>query len=115
LEKCKISMQDNAGKIGCAPKEKPTVKPFLADKLTKGRESFECCTFDHSDNSPRRINLGCISLFAVFPKVFVHFILTNILLKVNLRHMFSVLCLPKRCCIIKRERIFYKNRRQIKR
>ncbi|MDY5008541.1 hypothetical protein, partial [Candidatus Allofournierella merdipullorum] len=35
LEKCKISMQDNAGKIGCTPKEKPTVKPFLADKLTK--------------------------------------------------------------------------------
>ena len=45
-------MQDNAGKIGCAPKEKPTVKPFLADKLTKGRESFECRTFDLSDNSP---------------------------------------------------------------
>ena len=41
LEKCKISMQDNAGKIGCTPKEKPTAKPFLADKLTKGRESFE--------------------------------------------------------------------------
>ena len=52
LEKCKISMQDNVGKIGCTPKGKPAVKPFLADKLTKGRESFECCTIDHSDNSP---------------------------------------------------------------
>ena len=56
-------MQDNAGKIGCAPKEKPTVKPFLADKSTKGRESFECCTFDHSDNSP------CI-LFRKASKIF---------------------------------------------
>ena len=52
LEKCKISMQDNKGKFRCAPEEKPAVKPFLADKLTKGRESFECRTFDHSDNSP---------------------------------------------------------------
>ena len=43
LEKCKISMQDNKGKFRCAPEEKPVVKPFLADKLTKGRESFESC------------------------------------------------------------------------
>ena len=35
LEKCKISMQDNKGKFRCAPEEKPAVKPFLADKLTK--------------------------------------------------------------------------------
>ena len=36
--------------------------------LPKWKHDFECCTFDHSDNSPRRINLGCIPLFAVFPK-----------------------------------------------
>ena len=57
LEKCKISMQDNAGKIGCAPKEKPTVKPFLADKLTKGRESFECGPAGHLGTSP--CSLAC--------------------------------------------------------
>ena len=58
LEKCKIPMQDNKGKFRCAPEEKPAVKPFLADKLTKGRESFECCTIDHSDNSPYSIFRG---------------------------------------------------------
>lgn len=52
LEKCKISMQDNVGKIGCAPKEKPAVKPFPADKLTKRRESFECGPFNHLGTSP---------------------------------------------------------------
>ena len=57
LEKCKISMQDNAGKIGCAPKEKPAVKPFLADKLTKGRESFECGPAGRLGTSP--CSLAC--------------------------------------------------------
>ena len=57
LEKCKISMQDNAGKIGCTPKEKPTVKPFLADKLTKGRESFECGPAGRLGTSP--CSLAC--------------------------------------------------------
>ena len=52
LEKCKISMQDNVGKIGCTPKGKPAVKPFLADKLTKGRESFESRLFDHLSTAP---------------------------------------------------------------
>ena len=51
-DKCKISMQDNVGKIGCAPMVKPTVKPFLADKLTKGRESFESRLFDHLSTAP---------------------------------------------------------------
>ena len=52
LEKCKISMQDNKGKFRCTPEEKPVVKPFLADKLTKGRESFESLLFDHLSTAP---------------------------------------------------------------
>lgn len=52
LEKCKISMQDNKGKFRCAPEEKPAVKPFPADKLTKGRESFESRLFDHLSTAP---------------------------------------------------------------
>ena len=52
LEKCKISMQDNKGKFRCAPEEKPAIKPFLADKLTKGRESFESRLFDHLSTAP---------------------------------------------------------------
>ena len=55
LEKCKISMQDNKGKFRCAPEEKPAVKPFLADKLTKGRESFESRLFDHLSTAPYSI------------------------------------------------------------
>ena len=34
---------------------KPTVKPFLADKLTKGRESFESRLFDHLSTAPYSI------------------------------------------------------------
>ena len=52
LEKCKISMQDNKEKFRCAPEEKPAVKPFLADKLTKERESFESRLFDHLSTAP---------------------------------------------------------------
>jgi len=57
LEKCKISMQDNKGKFRCAPEEKPAVKPFLADKLTKGRESFECGPAGRLGTSP--CSLAC--------------------------------------------------------
>ena len=52
LEKCKISMQDNVGKIGCAPKEKPAVKPFPADKSARKPQTFESRLFDHLSTAP---------------------------------------------------------------
>ena len=52
LEKCKISMQDTGGNFRRTPCFQPRVKPNPADKSASGPGPFECCTIDHSDNSP---------------------------------------------------------------
>ncbi len=52
LEKCKIFVQDKAEKSGEVPGENGLGKPFWPDKSASLAEPFECCTIDHSDNSP---------------------------------------------------------------
>jgi len=52
LEKCKKVMQEKAAMQDDISSKKLMVKPKRGDETTSIVSDFECCTFDHSDNSP---------------------------------------------------------------
>ena len=57
-------MQDKRIKPETIPRGNPAVTPLAADKSARKPQTFECCTIDHSDNSPSMRSTG-------FPDVFL--------------------------------------------
>lgn len=51
-DECEISVQEQRFSGGVQGPAKPAAKGFAADKPASGSRPFECCTIDHSDNSP---------------------------------------------------------------
>ena len=51
-DECEISVQEQRFSGGVQDPAKPAAKGFAADKPASGSRPFECCTIDHSDNSP---------------------------------------------------------------
>ena len=51
-DECEISVQEQRFSGGVQGPAKPAVVGFTADKPASGSRPFECCTIDHSDNSP---------------------------------------------------------------
>ena len=64
LDECEISVQEQRFSGGVEGPAKPAAKGFAADKPASGLQTFECCTIDHSDNSPSMRSTG-------FPDVFL--------------------------------------------
>ena len=52
LDECEISVQEQRISGGVQGPAKPAAVGFTADKPASGSRPFECCTIDHSDNSP---------------------------------------------------------------
>ena len=52
LRKCKKNTQEQYEIVKSEPTQSPVRWTFSADETAGASKNFECCTFDHSDNSP---------------------------------------------------------------
>ena len=52
LRKCKKNTQEQYEIVKSEPTQSPVRWTFSADETAGASKDFECCTFDHSDNSP---------------------------------------------------------------
>ena len=51
-EECKKNTQERYEIVKSEPAQSPVRRTFSADETAGASKNFECCTFDHSDNSP---------------------------------------------------------------
>ena len=97
LRKCKKNRQERYEILKFDPAKTLINQGFSAEKTAKANAHFECCTFDHSDNSP----------YSILHFLLARIILSNILCFVNknLRQTEKTVC---RRVLIKKA--FYKLR-----
>ena len=60
-EECKKNTQERYEIVKSEPAQSPVRRTFSADETTGASKNFECCTFDHSDNSPCLFSSGFLS------------------------------------------------------
>ena len=61
LRKCKKNTQERYEVVKSEPAQSPVRWTFSADETAGASKNFECCTFDHSDNSPCLFSSGFLS------------------------------------------------------
>ena len=60
-EECKKNTQERYEIVKSEPAQSPVRWTFSADETAGASKNFECCTFDHSDNSPCLFSSGFLS------------------------------------------------------
>ena len=60
-EECKKNTQERYEIVKSEPAQSPVRRTFSADETAGASKNFECCTFDHSDNSPCLFSSGFLS------------------------------------------------------
>lgn len=60
-EKCKKNTQERYEIVKSEPAQSLVRRTFSADETAGASKNFECCTFDHSDNSPCLFSSGFLS------------------------------------------------------
>ena len=60
-EECKKNTQERYEIVKSEPAQSPARRTFSADETAGASKNFECCTFDHSDNSPCLFSSGFLS------------------------------------------------------
>ena len=60
-EECKKNTQERYEIVKSEPAQSPVRRTFSADETAGASKDFECCTFDHSDNSPCLFSSGFLS------------------------------------------------------
>ena len=60
-EECKKNTQERYEIVKSEPTQSPVRRTFSADETAGASKNFECCTFDHSDNSPCLFSSGFLS------------------------------------------------------
>ena len=60
-EECKKNTQERYEIVKSEPAQSPVRRTFSADETVGASKNFECCTFDHSDNSPCLFSSGFLS------------------------------------------------------